>query len=131
LRRSFSKIRQSINVLNLGHALALADVLARANLFDWFIRSAEAHRRTEELLALSTEHDFPLYLGWAMALRGWGLVTLGEAREGLMLLKRGLAAVRATGAQVRPDCYSACKIDPAYCRIWECYRIAITADTPS
>ena len=82
----------------LRHALTLANVLLRANLFDWFIRTAEAQRGTEELLALSTEHDFPLFLGWATALRGWGLVTLGEAREGLVLLKRGLTAVRATGA---------------------------------
>jgi hypothetical protein len=82
----------------LRHALTLANVLFRANLFDWLIRTAQAQRRTEELLALSAEHDFPLFVGWAMALRGWGLVTLGEAREGLVLLKRGLAAVRATGA---------------------------------
>src|SRR5215471_4444408 len=82
----------------LRHALTLANVLVRANTFDWFIRSAEAQRHTEELLALSTEHDFPLFLGWAIALRGWGLVTLGEAREDLVLLKRGLTAVRATGA---------------------------------
>ena len=58
----------------LRHALTLANVLLRANLFDWFIRTAEAQRRTEELLALSTEHDFPLFLGWATALRGWGLL---------------------------------------------------------
>jgi len=70
----------------LRHALTLANVLVRANTFDWFIRSAEAQRHTEELLALSTEHDFPLFLGWAIALRGWGLVTRGEAREGLVLL---------------------------------------------
>jgi predicted ATPase/class 3 adenylate cyclase len=84
--------------LRLRHALTLANVLVRANLFDWSIRTAEAQRHAEELLALSTEHDFPLFLGWAIALRGWGLVTLGEAREGLVLLKRGLTAVRATGA---------------------------------
>jgi predicted ATPase/class 3 adenylate cyclase len=82
----------------LRHAFTLVNVLLRANLFDWFIRTAEAQRRAEELLALSTEYDFPLFLGWATALRGWGLVTLGEAREGLVLLKRGLTAVRATGA---------------------------------
>jgi len=82
----------------LNHALTLANVLVRANIFDWFIHTAEAQRHAEELLALSTEHDFPLFLGWAIALRGWGLVTLGEAREGLVLLKRGLTAVRATGA---------------------------------
>jgi len=80
------------------HALTLANVLVRANVFDWFVRAAEAQQHAEELLVLSTEHDFPLFVGWATALRGWGLVTLGEAREGLVLLKRGLTAVRATGA---------------------------------
>jgi|SRR5215469_13349914 len=40
----------------------------------------------------------PLFLGWAIASRGWGLVTLGQAREGLALLTQGLTAVRATGA---------------------------------
>jgi class 3 adenylate cyclase/tetratricopeptide (TPR) repeat protein len=82
----------------LRHALTLANVLTRANWFDWFIRTAEAQRHAEELLVLSTEHGFPLFLGWAIALRGWGLVTLGQAREGLALLKRGLTAVRDTGA---------------------------------
>jgi tetratricopeptide (TPR) repeat protein len=82
----------------LRHAFTLANVLLRANVFDWFIRTAEAQQHADELLVLSTEHDFPLFLGWAMALRGWGLVTLGEAREGLVLLKRGLTAVRPTGA---------------------------------
>jgi predicted ATPase len=61
-------------------------------------RTAETQRHAEELLALSTEHGFPLFLGWAIALHGWNLVTLGQAREGLTLLTRGLTAVRATGA---------------------------------
>ena len=40
----------------LRDALTLANVLVRANAFDWFIRTAEAQRHAEELLALSTEH---------------------------------------------------------------------------
>jgi predicted ATPase/class 3 adenylate cyclase len=94
----------------LKHALTLTNVLVRANLatsyafdrsstrFDSITRTAETQRYAEELLALSTEHGFPLFLGWATALRGWSLVTLGQAWEGLPLLTRGLAAVRATGA---------------------------------
>jgi predicted ATPase/class 3 adenylate cyclase len=95
----------------LNHALTLANVLVRANLatsyafdtssmrFDSVTtRTAETQRHAEELLALATEHGFPLFLGWATALRGWNLVTLGQAREGLTLLTRGLTAVRATGA---------------------------------
>jgi predicted ATPase/class 3 adenylate cyclase len=82
----------------LRHALTLANVLVRANQFDWITRTAETQRHAEELLALSTEHGFPLFSGWATAQRGWGLVTRGQAREGLTLLTRGLTAVRATGA---------------------------------
>ena len=94
----------------LRHALTLANVLVRANLatsyafdtssarFGSITRTAETQRHAEELLALSTEHGFPLFLGWATALRGWSLVTLGQAREGLALLTCGLTAVRATGA---------------------------------
>jgi class 3 adenylate cyclase/tetratricopeptide (TPR) repeat protein len=94
----------------LKHALTLTNVLVRGNLAtsyafdrssprsDSITRTAETQRHAEELLALSTEHGFPLFLGWATALRGWSLATLGQAREGLTLLTRGLTAVRATGA---------------------------------
>ena len=33
----------------------------------------------EEFLALSTEHGFPFYLGWALAFRGRSLIALGQA----------------------------------------------------
>jgi len=55
------------------------------------------HRHVEELLALSTEHGFPVYLGWATAYRGMWLTALGQAQEGLTLLTQGLAARRVTG----------------------------------
>jgi hypothetical protein len=41
---------------------------------------------------LSTEHGSLLFLGWAIASRGRGLVTLGQAREGVALLTQGLTA---------------------------------------
>src|SRR5260370_19124972 len=62
--------------------------------------SPELQRHAEELLALSTEHGFPLWLGWAIAYRGRSLTALGQAQEGLALLTQGLAAIRATGAVV-------------------------------
>src|SRR5262249_15373394 len=47
---------------------------------------------------LSTEHGLPLYLAWATALRGASLSALGQGQEGLSLITRGIAGVRATGA---------------------------------
>jgi predicted ATPase len=73
-------------------------VLYRGTWIESIIRSAKIQQYADEGLALSTEHGFPLFLGWAIASRGWGLVTLGQAREGLALLTQGLTAVRATGA---------------------------------
>jgi tetratricopeptide (TPR) repeat protein len=82
----------------LRHVITLALVLVYANWIDSITRSPEAQRRAEELLALSTEHGFPLFLAWAMAFRGRSLTALGQAQQGLLLLTRGLAAARATGS---------------------------------
>jgi predicted ATPase len=50
----------------------------------------------EEFLTLSSENDFPFYLGWARAFQGQALTTVGQAEEGLAQLRQGLAEVRAT-----------------------------------
>jgi predicted ATPase len=52
----------------------------------------------DELMALSTEHGFSLFLGKSIAIRGLYLTSLGQAQEGVELLTRGLTAVSATGA---------------------------------
>jgi predicted ATPase len=54
-------------------------------------------RHAEELLALSTEHGFPLFLGWAKGHRGIALTALGQPQEGLTLIRQALAAQRAAG----------------------------------
>ena len=82
----------------LRHAQTLAVVLIFANFIDWITRSPELGRYAEELLAISTEHRFPLPLGFATAFHGASLTARGQAREGLTLLTQGLEALRATGA---------------------------------
>jgi predicted ATPase len=82
----------------LGHAHTLAEVLLQTLVVDATTGSPEMQRHAEELLALSTEHGFPLYLGFATALRGMSLTVLGQGQKGLPLLREGLPAVRATGA---------------------------------
>jgi predicted ATPase len=78
--------------------LTLPNVLVRANQIESITRSADMQGHTEELLALSTEHGFPLFLGFGLVYRGLRLNALGQAQEGLTLLKQGLATIRATGA---------------------------------
>jgi tetratricopeptide (TPR) repeat protein len=80
------------------HAHALADVLLSASAVEKLVSSPQMQRHAEELLALSTERGLPLNLGWATAYRGASLTALGQGQEGLSLITRGMAGVRATGA---------------------------------
>jgi predicted ATPase len=79
-------------------AQTLAVVLLNAIYIESMTRSPKLQQHAEELLALSTEHGFPLFFGYATVIRGWSLTTLGRAREGLTMLKQGLVAIRAAGA---------------------------------
>jgi predicted ATPase len=82
----------------LGHAFTRAMVISFACWVGWIGRSPDiVRRRAEEVIALSIEHDFPLWLAWGNAYRGWSLIALGQTEEGLPLIKQGLSAVRATG----------------------------------
>ena len=94
LNEAFSEARR------FRQGLTLPNVLVRANWIKSITRSTEMQQDTEELLALSTEHGFPLYLGFGLVYRGLWLNALGQAQEGLTLLQQGLAAIRATGAVV-------------------------------
>ena len=79
----------------LRHGLTLAHVLMQANYVDWVTRSPMTH--VEEALALSTEHGFAGYLGWAQAFRGRALIELGRAQEAITAIMLGLAELRAGG----------------------------------
>jgi len=82
----------------LEHVHSLANVLWFANWLDWLTCSPMVH--LEEMLALSTEHGFPFYFGWAQAFRGRSLIALGQAKDGLVLVTQGLAELRRTGSGV-------------------------------
>ena len=58
-----------------------------------------------QLIALSTEQGFPFWLAWGTILRGWALAEQGQGEEGIAQMRQGLAAYRATGAELaRPYC---------------------------
>jgi predicted ATPase len=71
---------------------------------DWAIdgaRSAHAVLRTaEELVAISREQNFPMWLGFGSIMRGWCLGVSGEAAEGIPLILRGLEICRAIGTNL-------------------------------
>ena len=87
----------------LRHAHTLAFALTYACGVEWVAHSPRnVKRHAEEVVNLSKEHGFPFWLSRGMIYLGWSLTWLDQAREGVVLLTRGLAAYRATGAIVDP-----------------------------
>jgi predicted ATPase len=61
--------------------------------------------RAEEVLALSNEQRFSLFLEHGTILRGWALATQGQGEEGIVQMRQGLVALRAIGAELWRSCY--------------------------
>jgi len=78
-----------------------AFALRQAWYGDWAIDGAEAAERmlasAKEVVALSDEHGFRDSLAIGNIMRGWCLVSLGQAAEGISLLVQGLTVCRAGG----------------------------------
>jgi predicted ATPase len=49
------------------------------------------------VLAISTEHSFPQWLGIGKIMQGWCLGAMGQASEGIPLFLQGLDTLRPTG----------------------------------
>jgi predicted ATPase len=63
---------------------------------DWVLESAQTILRSaDEVLAISSEQGFPLYVGLGKMMRGWCLGT-----EGIPLLLQGLTACRTAGISI-------------------------------
>jgi tetratricopeptide (TPR) repeat protein len=85
----------------VGHAHTLVYVLGHTAFAELATGSShEAQRHAEEMVALSDEHGFPFWLAYGTAQRGAALTALGQAREGLTLITKGLSMLRATAAVI-------------------------------
>jgi predicted ATPase len=51
-------------------------------------------------LTLAHQHGFPFLEAWAMVLQGWARAEQGRGDEGITQISRGIAAFRATGAEL-------------------------------
>lgn len=54
----------------------------------------------EQTIALSKDNAFSYWNAWATILLGWALAQQGQAKKGMDILRSGLAAYRATGAEL-------------------------------
>jgi predicted ATPase len=92
-------------------ALALAQGLSHPHSLvfaEFFVGILRQYRRearaaqetTEGAIALSAEHGLTDWLAWATSLRGWAMAEQGRSEEGNAHIQEGLAATRATGADL-------------------------------
>jgi len=104
-------------------ALASAEALFHPQSLAWaatFVGVLRQYRRdaraaqeaAEGAIELSAERGFSDFLARATILRGWAMAEQGRNEEGIALIQEGLAASRATGAELwRP--YSLCLLAEA------------------
>ena len=68
----------------------------------------ESHASQEQAaasLTLASEYGFALFLTLGAIHRGWGLIEQGQSEAGMTQMRQGLAAYRATGAELRQTAF--------------------------
>jgi tetratricopeptide (TPR) repeat protein len=93
ITEALSTARQLKQPYSLAFALNFACSTA-----SWTESANEQLRYAEELIALSTEHDFFYLLALGRFYRGHALTTLGEARDGLAALAEAHSMFQSIGA---------------------------------
>jgi predicted ATPase len=84
------------------HAPTLAYVLHCVFFGGWLARAEPTALSpyTDELLALSSEREFPFWRAHGLVHQGWCLAALGRADAGIPLLTTGLTTLHATGTRL-------------------------------
>jgi class 3 adenylate cyclase/predicted ATPase len=95
-------VRRSQEAVALARTLAHPQSLVVAQFFAAYLHLRrhevpEVLEQTEAFLALATEQGLPLHMGYGAVWRGWVLVMQGQGDVGLAQMRRGMAAVLATG----------------------------------
>jgi predicted ATPase len=92
----------------LSHPFSLAFALAFAAWLHQLRREAQAvQEQAVAIIALSTDQGFLFWVAWGTILRGWALAEQGQSVEGIAQMRQGIAAWRATGAELQRPYYLA------------------------
>jgi predicted ATPase len=90
----------------LSHPFSLALALDYAAMLHQFQRERHAvHGLAEAARMLCQDQDFAYYAAWATILQGWVLGEQGQGAEAITQMRQGLAALRATGGELRAPYY--------------------------
>jgi predicted ATPase len=92
----------------LAHPPSLAVSLSLGALLLSLVGDHAVHREwVDQLVAMTTEQRFPYWGAMGTIVRGWIKAKDGDVAEGMWLMHSGLAAYRATGAELRMPHYIA------------------------
>ncbi len=87
--------------LKLGHPLSLVSSLTfGATMLSLAEEDAAARERLGQLAGVATERGFSYWGAVGGIYRGWVEIKSGDVAEGISLLRRGVSAYRATGAEL-------------------------------
>jgi predicted ATPase len=90
------------------HPFSVAFALAFAAWLHQLRREGQAAReRAAATIALSTGQGFPFGGAWGTILQGWTLAEQGQGAAGIAQMREGIAAWRATGAELQRPYYLA------------------------
>lgn len=93
-QQMLTRARELNHPQNLGFALCFASLLHR-----WLWKPAETLALSAETIAVSREHDLPVWLAAGEMTHGWAQVMHGQ-REGITELKSGITGMRASIAGI-------------------------------
>jgi predicted ATPase len=100
--QALQRIHEALTLAQkLSHPFSLAYALfCAAFLYQYRREGQVTQERAGAMITLSSEQGFPLLLAYGTILRGWALAEQGQGEEGIAQMCQGLAAARATGAEV-------------------------------
>ena len=104
--QALQKSREALCLAHkLGHPFSTGWVLiCAAWLHQLRQEPQEAQGQAEAAITLSTDQGFPLWLAHGTVQGGWALAQQGQGEEGIAQMRQGMAAYRATGAELIRPC---------------------------
>ena len=86
-------------VEQLSHPFSQSIALVIGAMVHQFRREAQAtQERAQQLIAVATEQEFPVWIGAGNILHGWSLAQQGQTRQGIDQVREGLQIFEMTGA---------------------------------
>ena len=106
--QALARSREALANAGKEHPFGLAITLSYAAMLHVFRQDSQAALAlAQEAGAVCRRYDFAYYGPMAEIVTGWSRVMQGDAEPGLSQLRKGLDALRATGAQLRLPFYHA------------------------